>query len=58
VVYSKKVCIYDAPVEKEGKYIITDLCDGCGLCVKLCPVRAISMVFVGGRENDKKLKAM
>jgi len=40
----KKVCIYDAPIEKNGKYIITDLCDGCGLCVKLCPVKAIRMI--------------
>jgi len=40
----KKVCIYDAPIEKNGKYIITDLCNGCGLCVKLCPVKAIRMI--------------
>lgn len=40
----KKVCIYDAPIEKDKKYFITELCDGCGLCVKLCPQKAISMV--------------
>ncbi|MEN2984555.1 MAG: 4Fe-4S binding protein [Dictyoglomaceae bacterium] len=40
----KRICIYDAPIEKNGKYFITELCDGCGLCVKLCPRKAISMV--------------
>ncbi len=39
----KRICIYDAPIEKDGKYFITNLCDGCGLCVKLCPTKAISM---------------
>ncbi|MGB9857486.1 MAG: 4Fe-4S binding protein [Dictyoglomaceae bacterium] len=49
----KKICIYNAPMERNRKYFITDLCDGCGLCVKLCPAKAISMVPVGGRENEK-----
>ncbi|MCX7845896.1 MAG: 4Fe-4S binding protein [Dictyoglomaceae bacterium] len=40
----KRICIYDAPIEKNGKYFITELCDGCGLCVKLCPRKAISMI--------------
>ncbi|PMQ00855.1 MAG: dihydroorotate dehydrogenase [Dictyoglomus sp. NZ13-RE01] len=40
----KKVCIYDAPIPKDGKYFITELCDGCGLCPKLCPQKAITMV--------------
>lgn len=39
----KKICIYNAPIEKDGKYFITNLCDGCGLCVKLCPTKAIGM---------------
>jgi len=46
----KKICIYDAPIEKDNKYFITDFCDGCGLCVKLCPSKAIEMVFVGGER--------
>lgn len=49
----KRICIYDAPVEKDDKYFITDLCDGCGLCVKLCPSKAIEMVFVGGESHEK-----
>ncbi|HOP95576.1 MAG TPA: 4Fe-4S binding protein [Dictyoglomaceae bacterium] len=48
----KRVCIYDAPSEKEGKYFITDLCDGCGLCVKLCSVKAIDMVLKEETKNE------
>ena len=41
----RKVCIYDAPVAGEGAYSIPEeRCDGCGLCVELCPARAISMI--------------
>ncbi|MFN3282808.1 MAG: 4Fe-4S binding protein, partial [Pseudothermotoga sp.] len=38
------VCIYDAPYPSNKSYIIGDRCDGCGLCVKLCPTKAIKMV--------------
>jgi heterodisulfide reductase subunit A len=27
----------------EKAFVITDLCDGCGLCVQVCPVNAITM---------------
>lgn len=40
----RKVCIYDAPYRSESTYVISDACDGCGLCVKLCPTKAIDLV--------------
>ncbi|MGB9820716.1 MAG: 4Fe-4S binding protein [Pseudothermotoga sp.] len=40
----RNVCIYDAPYPSNKNYVVGDQCDGCGLCVKLCPVKAITMV--------------
>lgn len=40
----RRVCIYDAAVPATGTYVINDRCDGCGLCVEMCPTQAIAMV--------------
>jgi dihydroorotate dehydrogenase (fumarate) len=40
----RRVCIYDAALPGDGTYVINDRCDGCGLCVEMCPTHAIIMV--------------
>ncbi|MDK2878233.1 MAG: hypothetical protein PWR06_949 [Thermoanaerobacteraceae bacterium] len=40
----EKVCLYDSVVPSGGKFKIKDTCDGCGMCVQVCPVKAIEMV--------------
>lgn len=38
------VCIYDA-VKRDGGYQVRpEVCDGCGLCVQVCPAQCIGMV--------------
>jgi indolepyruvate ferredoxin oxidoreductase alpha subunit len=33
--------------QKDRAYVLDDFCDGCGLCVQLCPREAISLVDAG-----------
>lgn len=40
----EKVCIYSAIERVGGGYRINDKCDGCGLCVEICPKGNIRMV--------------
>ncbi len=40
----RRVCIYAAAVPGDGTYVVNERCDGCGLCVELCPTQAIAMV--------------
>ncbi len=46
------VCIYSG-VDMEGdRYVInTENCDGCGLCVDICPNEAISMVLIESEDE-------
>lgn len=39
---SGSVCPVGAIAEGETQYIITDKCNDCGRCVRVCPVGAIS----------------
>jgi len=39
----KDNCHFDAIVENNNKFYITDGCEGCGLCKIVCPVDAITM---------------
>lgn len=39
-----KVCHQQAIQLEKGIAVVTDLCDGCGLCVDACPVRLISLI--------------
>ncbi len=39
----RRVCIYDAVQKGDVYHIVPELCDGCGLCVELCPVQCIEM---------------
>ena len=42
-----QVCIYSSVKLEGDRYVISeDDCDGCGLCVDICPNEAISMVPV------------
>ncbi len=42
--WCQRVCIYGAPAEVAGhREIDPEACDGCGLCVELCPQRCIVM---------------
>ena len=44
-------CRFDAISEEEGRIIISEIsCDGCFLCSRICPERAITMV-----ANDKSM---
>ncbi len=42
----ERVCIYSAVERVSGKYRINDKCDGCGLCVEVCPKENIKMVEI------------
>ena len=43
----ERICIYSAIERIEGKYRIdNEKCDGCGLCVEVCPKENIKMVEV------------
>ena len=40
-----KYCLaMEVPCKPVGVYICPDLCDGCGLCIPVCPVGASSLV--------------
>ena len=48
-----QVCIYSAVKLVGDRYVISDQdCDGCGLCVDICPNEAISMVPVETEEKE------
>ena len=40
----ERICIYSAVERVGGEYRINDKCDGCGLCVEVCPKGNIKMV--------------
>jgi len=42
----ERVCIYSAVERVGGEYRINDKCDGCGLCVEVCPKENIKMVEI------------
>lgn len=40
----ERICIYSTVERVGGQYRINDKCDGCGLCVEVCPKENIRMV--------------
>ena len=44
-----RVCLYGAVEEREGRFFIRpSICEGCGLCVSMCPAGAIHYEEAGG----------